>query len=75
MVYFAAAGAGAAGFAWCLVAALAGLVVFFIGFYGSQKPKPVGLDLGFYPALFLGAGGGAAAFFGLVMVFSAVHLL
>ncbi|PNG21894.1 hypothetical protein [Streptomyces cahuitamycinicus] len=75
MVYFAAADQGSAGLAWCLVAALAALVVFFIGFYGSQKPKPVGLSLGFYPALFLGAGGGAVTFFGLVEFFSLVHLV
>ncbi|WP_331448864.1 hypothetical protein [Streptomyces prasinus] len=75
MVHFAAADDGSAGLAWCLVAALSALVVFFIGYYGSQKPKPVGLAFGFYPALFLGAGGGAGTFFGLMEVFTAVHLV
>ncbi|MFJ2745392.1 hypothetical protein ACIO3O_37680 [Streptomyces sp. NPDC087440] len=60
---------------WVLTAVLAALVVFFIGFYGSQKPKPVGLGVGFYPALFCGAGAAAVTLFGLVELFSKLHLL
>ncbi|GAA5708023.1 hypothetical protein AQJ43_37770 [Streptomyces avermitilis] len=75
MVCFAAADGGSAGLAWCLVAILSAFVVFLVGFYGSQKPKPVGLGFGFYPALFLGASGGDGTFFGLVAFFSAMHLL
>lgn len=57
------------------VIVLASLVVGLVGFYGSQKPKPVGMELGFYPALFLGAGGAAVTGFGLFEVFAALHLL
>ncbi|MFD5848158.1 hypothetical protein [Streptomyces chartreusis] len=72
MFHFAAvADDGSAALAWFLVATLAAVAVFLVGFFGSQKPKPVGLDLGFYPALFLGSGGGAITFFGLLTVFAA----
>ncbi|MFF2230820.1 hypothetical protein [Streptomyces anulatus] len=46
-------------------------MVFLVGFFGAQKPKPIS----FYPALFLGAGGAGIAFFGLVQVFNTLHLL
>ncbi|MFE0845896.1 hypothetical protein [Streptomyces rochei] len=76
MFHFAAEVDGGSGsLAWCLVAVLAALVVFSVGFYGSQKPKPAGLALGFYPALFLGAGGGGFTLFGLLGVFAALGLL
>jgi hypothetical protein len=71
----AAAVDGSSSLPWLLVAALAGLVVFFVGFFGSQKDKPVGLELGYYPALFLGAGGGAFTTFGLLTVFAAMNLI
>ncbi|SPF00241.1 hypothetical protein [Streptomyces sp. MA5143a] len=66
---------GSSSLAWLLVAALAGLAVFLVGFYGSQKEKPVGLELGFYPALFLGAGGAAITTFGLLTLFSSMDLI
>ncbi|MET9562507.1 hypothetical protein [Streptomyces tauricus] len=67
MFHFAAAADGGSGnLAWGLVAALAALAVFLIGFYGSQTDKPKGLGLGFYPALFLGATGGGGTLFGLL---------
>ncbi len=61
--------------AWLVVDVLASLLVGLVGFYGSQKPRPVGLDLGFYPALFLGAGGAAFTFFGLFGVFQGLGLI
>ena len=70
-----AASAASSSAAWVAVAALAGLVVFLVGFYGSQKPKPVGLGAGFYPALFCGTAGAGVTFFGLIQVFSVLHLL
>ncbi|MFF9496324.1 hypothetical protein [Streptomyces flaveolus] len=69
-----AASAHSSSAAWITVAALSALVVFLVGFFGAQKPKPVGFELGFYPALFLGAGGAGITFFGLVQVFSTLHL-
>ncbi|GHH31702.1 hypothetical protein [Streptomyces lanatus] len=71
----AAAADGSSSLPWLLVAALAGLVVFCVGFYGSQKDKPVGLELGYYPALFLGASGGGFTAVGLVTVFDALNLI
>lgn len=50
-------------------------MVFLVGFFGAQKPKPISFELGFYPALFLGAGGAGITFFGLVQVFNTLHLL
>ncbi|WP_073492599.1 hypothetical protein [Streptomyces phaeoluteigriseus] len=42
---------------WPLVAALADQVVFFVGFYGSHRDKPAGPELGYHPALLIGACG------------------
>ncbi|MDP5317410.1 hypothetical protein [Streptomyces poriferorum] len=74
-MFLLAASTNSSSAAWVVVAALAGLVVFLVGFYGSQKPKPVGFEFGFYPALFLGAGGAGATFFGLFQVFSTLQLI
>ncbi|MFG1804975.1 hypothetical protein [Streptomyces sp. NPDC049040] len=61
--------------AYVMSAAFAALLVGVVGFFGSQKPKPVGLGFGFYPALFLGAGGASVTFFGAIEVFSALHVI
>ncbi|WP_445527493.1 hypothetical protein [Streptomyces cyslabdanicus] len=74
-MFLLAASANSSSAAWITVATLAALVVFLVGFYGSQKPKPVGFEFGFYPALFLGAGGAGVTFFGLFEVFSTLHLI
>nr|WSS73665.1 hypothetical protein OG491_36180 [Streptomyces sp. NBC_01175] len=74
-MFLLAASANSSSAGWITVAVLAALVVFFVGFHGSQKPKPVSLELGFYPALFLGATGAGVTFFGLFEVFSTLHLI
>ncbi|MCX4231799.1 hypothetical protein [Streptomyces ortus] len=61
--------------AWLVTDVLASLLVGAVAFYGSQRPAPVGLGLGFYPALFLGAGGAAVTFFGLFGVFRDLGLI
>ncbi|MFC9166027.1 hypothetical protein ACFTZ8_35140 [Streptomyces fungicidicus] len=70
-----AASANSPSTAWIMVAALAAMIVLLVAFFGSQKPKPVGFAFGFYPALFLGASGAGVTFFGLVEVFSKLHLI
>lgn len=60
---------------WPLVAALADQVVFFVGFYGSHRDKPAGPELGYHPALLIGACGGAFTTFGLLTGFAAMDLI
>ncbi|WP_404200302.1 hypothetical protein [Streptomyces tauricus] len=58
---------------WVLV--FAGLLVAVVAYNGSRQPAPVGLGLGFYPALFTAAGGFATTFGGGLAFFSHMNFI